>query len=67
MVDTDGDGFRELPNGEKITLNIQFANQGIPLQVVELVANDRSEVGVKTTVKEVTPDEYRSAQSANLL
>ncbi|MDE2792209.1 MAG: hypothetical protein OXI81_17565 [Paracoccaceae bacterium] len=67
MVDTDGDGFRELPNGEKITLNIQFAIQGIPLQVVELVANDRSEVGVKTTVKEVTPDEYRSAQSANLL
>ncbi|MDE2789224.1 MAG: ABC transporter substrate-binding protein [Paracoccaceae bacterium] len=67
MVDTGGDGFRELPNGEKITLNIQFANQGIPLQVVELVANDWAEVGVQTTVKEVTPDEYRSAQSANLL
>ena len=38
---------------------------GLPLG--NLVANDWSEVGVKTTVREITPDEYRSAQSANLL
>ena len=30
MVDTDGDGFRELRKGEKITLSIQLATQGIP-------------------------------------
>nr|MBX2825225.1 ABC transporter substrate-binding protein [Gammaproteobacteria bacterium] len=67
MVDTDGDGFRELPNGDKIVLNMQFATQGIAGQVVELVGQYWSEVGVQTTVKEVTPDEYRSAQSSNAL
>ena len=28
MVDTNGDGFRELPNGDKIVLNMQFAVPG---------------------------------------
>ena len=36
-------------------------------EVVELVAHHWSAVGVKSTVKEVTPDEFRSAQSSNLL
>ncbi len=67
MVDTDGDGFRELPNGEKIVINLQFATQGIAGQIVELVGQYWADVGVQTTVKEVTPDEYRSAQSANQL
>ncbi len=67
MVDTDGDGFRELPNGEKIVLNLQFSTQGIAGQVVELAGQHWSEVGIQTTVKEVTPDEYRSAQSSNAL
>jgi len=67
MVDKDGDGFRELPNGDKIVLNMQFATQGIAGQVVELVGQYWSDVGVQTTVKEVTPDEYRSAQSSNAL
>ena len=67
MVDTDGDGYRELPNGDRITLNLQFATQGIAGQVVELVGQYWSDVGVQATVKEVTPDEYRSAQSANTL
>lgn len=67
MVDTDGDGFRELPNGEKITINLQFATQGIPGEVVEFVAQNWTDVGVQTTVKEVTPDEYRSSQSSNAL
>jgi peptide/nickel transport system substrate-binding protein len=67
MVDKDGDGFRELPNGDKFVLNVQFATQGIAGQVVELVGQYWSNVGVQTTVKEVTPDEYRSAQSSNQL
>ncbi len=67
MVDTDGDGFRELPNGEKIVLNMQFATQGIGSEVVEFVGQNWADVGVQTTVKEVTPDEYRSAQSSNAL
>ncbi|MCP4073361.1 MAG: ABC transporter substrate-binding protein [Hyphomicrobiales bacterium] len=67
MKDTDGDGFRELPNGEKIVLNIQFSTQGVAGQVVELVGQHWASVGVQTAVKEVTPDEYRSAQSSNAL
>ncbi len=67
MKDTDGDGFRELPNGDKIVINLQFTIQGIPASVVELVGQHWSEVGIKTTAKEVTPDEYRSAQSSNKL
>lgn len=67
MVDTDGDGFRELPNGDAITLNMQFSTQGIAGKVVELVGQNWADVGVQTTVKEVTPDEYRSAQSSNKL
>jgi len=67
MTDTDGDGFRELPSGGKLVLNMQFATQGIGGEVVELVAQYWSDVGIQTAVKEVTPDEYRSAQSSNQL
>lgn len=67
LVDQDGDGFRDLPNGDKLVLNMQFATQGIAGQVVELVAQHWTNVGVQATSKEVTPDEYRSAQSSNQL
>lgn len=67
VVDKDGDGSRDLPSGAPFVLNMQFATQGIAGQVVELIAQDWANVGVKTTVKEITPDEYRSAQSSNQL
>ena len=67
VVDKDGDGMRDLPNGDKLVLNLQFATQGIAGQVVELVAQHWTNVGVQATSKEVTPDEYRSAQSSNQL
>jgi peptide/nickel transport system substrate-binding protein len=66
-VDTNGDGFRELPNGDPLIVNIDFATQGIGGGEVELVARYWNDVGVKTVFKEVTPDEYRSAQSSNNL
>ena len=61
MVDTNGDGTRELPNGDEFVLNLQFATQGAPGELAQLVAQNWTDVGVRTTVKEVTPDEYRSA------
>ncbi|WP_316858207.1 ABC transporter substrate-binding protein [uncultured Cohaesibacter sp.] len=67
MVDKDGDGFRDLPSGNKFTLNIQFSTQGMATSVVELVAQNWNDVGVETKIKEVTSDEYRAAQSANEL
>ena len=67
MADTDGDGIRELPNGDKLVLNLNFSTQGIAGQTVELVAQFWKDVGIDSVVKEVTPDEYRSAQSSNKL
>jgi peptide/nickel transport system substrate-binding protein len=67
VVDTDGDGMRELPNGDPLTLNLQVATQGISIKIVELVGQSWREVGVNNTVKEVTTDEYRSSQSSNQL
>lgn len=67
LVDVDGDGFRELPNGDDLVLNLQFSTQGVAAETVEYVAQNWSDVGIETTVKEVTPDEYRAAQSANEL
>ena len=67
VVDKDGDGMRELPNGEKLTLNLQVATQGISIKIVELVGQSWRDVGIDNTVKEVTTDEYRSAQSSNQL
>jgi len=67
LADVDGDGLRELPNGEKLVLNLNFSTQGIAGQTVELVSQFWRDVGIDSVVKEVTPDEYRSAQSSNNL
>ncbi len=67
LKDVDGDGFRELLNGDPLVINLQFSVQGVPAALVELIGQQWAAVGIKTTVKEVTPDEYRSAQSANKL
>ena len=65
VVDKNGDGLRDLPSGKKFELTIQYATQGTPSEVVEIVAKSWSDVGVKTTIKEVTSDEYRNSQTAN--
>jgi len=65
VVDKDGDGLRDLPSGNKFELNFQYATQGIATEMVEIIAASWSDVGVKTTIKEVTSDEYRNSQSAN--
>ncbi len=67
VVDKDGDGMRELPNGDTLVLNLQVATQGMSIKIVELVGQSWRDVGINNTVKEVTTDEYRSAQSSNQL
>jgi len=67
LVDQDGDGMRDLPGGGKLVLNWQFSTQSTPAAVAELIARNWTDVGVETQAKEVTSDEYRSAQSANQL
>ena len=67
VVDSNGDGWRDLPGGGELIFNIQFSTQGISATEVELVAQNWRDIGVNATVKEVTSDEYRAAQSANEL
>ncbi|MCP5038402.1 MAG: ABC transporter substrate-binding protein [Rhodobacteraceae bacterium] len=67
MVDTNGDGTRELPNGDPLVLNLQVATQAMSIKLVELVSQNWRDVGIDSTVKEVTTDEFRSAMSANQL
>ena len=67
MVDKDGDGTRELPNGDKLVLNLQVATQATSIKMVELVGQHWKNVGIDNTVKEVTTDEFRSAASGNKL
>ncbi len=67
MKDIDGDGMRELPNGDKLVLNLQVATQAVSIKLIELVGQQWKNVGVDNTVKEVTTDEFRSAMSANQL
>lgn len=66
LVDTNGNGIREL-NGEPFRLNMSFTQQGIPTAVAELVAQHWTDVGIPTTIREVTTDEYRSSQGAGEL
>ncbi len=65
VVDKDGDGLRDLPSGKKFELNFQYSTQSTPTEMVEIIAADWTKAGVKTTIKEITSDEYRNSQSAN--
>jgi peptide/nickel transport system substrate-binding protein len=67
MKDVDGDGMREMPNGQPLVLNLQVATQAISIKQVELVGQHWGAVGINNTVKEVTTDEFRSAMTANQL
>ncbi|MFQ3176442.1 MAG: peptide/nickel transport system substrate-binding protein [Psychromonas sp.] len=65
VVDRDNDGLRDLPSGKKFELNIQYSTQGTPTELAEIIANNWTNAGIKTTIKEVTSDEYRNSQTAN--
>lgn len=65
LVDTNGDGVRERPDGQPLAFRIVFANQGSPAQLHELVAGYWSEVGVQVDIREVTSDEYRASANNN--
>lgn len=67
VVDRNDDGFRDLPSGERLTLNLRFSTAGLPAAVAELVAGYWSDIGIETVVEEVSSDAYRAAQSASQL
>ena len=52
--DLDGDGFRDMPNGEKIEFDIEVVNGWTDwIQVVQMVTEYYEEVGIKANVKTV--------------
>ena len=67
VVDQNNDGFRDLPSGRSLFLNIQFYADPIALSTVELVAQNWQSLGFQVSLKEITVDEYRAAQSSNEL
>ena len=65
LIDVDGDGFRERPDGTSLSIELQYSTQGGPAALQELVKSYWDAVGVRTTLKEVTSDEYRERATSN--
>ena len=65
MIDTDGDGYREKPDGSQFILQDIFSEQYGPVRLHELWQAYFKDIGLKLTLKEVTSDEYRALQGSN--
>ncbi|WP_163391244.1 ABC transporter substrate-binding protein [Enterovibrio norvegicus] len=67
LKDQDGDGFRDLPNGDPFEFNIQVVNGWTDwIQVVQMVGEYYEEVGVKAKVKTVDWSVYdKSLKQSN--
>ncbi|MEM7023461.1 MAG: ABC transporter substrate-binding protein [Pseudomonadota bacterium] len=56
FVDSNGDGFRELPDGEPLVWDLKIAsNQPLFLRAAEMVEAQLAEVGLKVAVETVDP------------
>lgn len=67
LKDSDGDGVRELSNGEPFVMQMFYANQGGPVKNHELVQGFWGDVGVKVNTREISTDEYRTKGGAGEL
>lgn len=67
LKDTNGDGVREMKNGQPLTIQMLFANAGGPVKNHELVQGYWADVGVQLTTREISTDEYRTKGGANEL
>lgn len=65
LTERDGEGFRLRFDGEPFIILLQYAPQGGPVQIHELVGQYWQAVGVRVQVKEVTSDFYRTESSQN--
>ena len=65
VVDTDGDGFRERPDGTPLELTItMFPDDPKVSQSLELIQQDWQAIGIKTVINIMTWDEYTTANQA---
>lgn len=61
IKDLDGDGFRDMPNGDKINFDINVVNGWTDwIQVVQMVTEYYEEIGIKANVKTVDWSVYDS-------
>lgn len=68
VVDTDGDGFRERPDGTALELVVaMFPDDSKVTQTLELIQEDWAAVGIKATISIMTWDEYTTANEGGLV
>ena len=56
--DQDGDGYRELPNGDKLKITWLFCEMGAvdPTSIIEIIASDLKEIGLDINLKNVSEE-----------
>ncbi len=65
VVDVDGDGFRERPDGTPLELFVtEFPDDSKVNASLELIKQNWEDVGIKTTINIMTWDEYTTANQA---
>jgi peptide/nickel transport system substrate-binding protein len=65
VVDADGDGFRDRPDGSPLELFItMFPDDPKVTQSLELIQEDWQSVGIRTTINIMTWEEYTEANEA---
>jgi peptide/nickel transport system substrate-binding protein len=65
VVDTDGDGFRERPDGTTLEIFVtMFPDDTKVSQTLELIQEDWAEVGIRSTINIMTWEEYSAANEA---
>ena len=67
LKDVNGNGFRERADGSNLTIRLQYANQGGPVKMHELIKSYWDDVGIRLDLKEVSSDEYREMGANNEL
>jgi len=68
LEDTDGDGWRERPDGEKLTFTIEFVSIEVPRAPnVELVTQHWSEIGIDVNAKQISGELQGQRAPANLM
>ena len=65
LIDTDGDGYRERPDGSQFLIQNIYTEQYGPIRLNELWQAYFKDIGLKMTLKEVTSDEFRTLQGNN--
>jgi peptide/nickel transport system substrate-binding protein len=69
IPDRDSDGYRLMPNGERMTVNFSVTDEygmSYPL-VAELLMQQWEQVGIGVTIEQITPDDRRARELDNSL